>query len=173
MILSPVIFYILVLGAGLAVGAAVYLYFLLREQKKILEIITLFNRWGEHGPGHDFSGELLSFLRAKTETDTACILFEADAVTAEVVDALPENPFSGPYLSPEVYAEAVAKQRCVFIPNYAGYEKASYILSSLSTASAVFIPFQYTENRSGAILLLWKKPRNFSPAFRVYIEQVR
>lgn len=173
MTLSPVVVYTLIVIAGIAIVITVRIYFLFRKQRAVLELVRLFSQPGERDSDQNFSGELLVLLQAATNADSVSLLLEVDPVTAEVTAAFPANPFPSAYLTPEIYAEASEQQQSLFISNYASYKRTSYLLSSIPTASAVFVPFQYAGNRSGVILFLWKKPRRFNRGFRAYIEQVR
>jgi len=115
----------------------------------------------------------LKTLRELALANAAIVLRQLDSVTAEALICLPEHALPSRLTTPNLFAEAIARNQCLYYPNYAASDSATPVLLAQGVKSLAVIPLQQPSNVQGAILLLWHQPTQPSPHLKQLIESLQ
>ncbi|OKH37805.1 hypothetical protein NIES2119_11640 [[Phormidium ambiguum] IAM M-71] len=106
--------------------------------------------------------QALNTLKIFSCADSAIVLRKLDEVTAEALVSLPENLLPDRLTKPDLFAEAIAKNQCVYYPNYPAIRNPATALIAKGVKSVAVLPLKQSDRMCGAIVLLWYEPVNFS-----------
>ena len=120
----------------------------------------------------------LSLLRTLVNADAAIALRQVDEVTAEAVVCLPQTVLSDKFTSPQLFAEAVALNRCLYYQDYPHQPGAIRSLIAAGTRSLAVLPLQPTiiqgsDGLGGGILMIWSRNVTLSPDLKRCLESLR
>ena len=120
----------------------------------------------------------LSLLRTLVDADAAIALRQVDEVTAEAVVCLPQTVLADKFTSPQLFAEAVALNRCLYYQDYPHQPGAIRSLITAGTQSLAVLPLQPTiiqgsDGLCGGILMIWSRNVTLSPDLKRCLESLR
>ncbi|MEO8890903.1 MAG: response regulator [Coleofasciculaceae cyanobacterium] len=115
--------------------------------------------------------QAVSLLRDFAQADSAIALRQLDEVTAEALVCLPEDALPHRLTTPALFADAARENRCLYYPDYPSTPGASHILLAQSTQSLAILPL-ISDNKSGAILLIWHNKTPISRHLQQFIESL-
>lgn len=116
--------------------------------------------------------QALSTLKIFSCADSAIVLRKLDEVTAEALVSLPENVLPDRLTKPDLFAEAIAKNQCIFYPNYPAIRNPVTALVAKGVKSVAVLPLQQSDRMCGAIVLLWYEPVNFSANLQQFLQSL-
>lgn len=115
--------------------------------------------------------QAVSLLRDFAQADSAIALRQLDEVTAEALVCLPEDALPHRLTTPALFADAARENRCLYYPDYPSTPGASHILLAQGTQSLAILPL-ISDNKSGAILLIWHNKTPISRHLQQFIESL-
>jgi diguanylate cyclase (GGDEF)-like protein len=120
----------------------------------------------------------LSLLMTVADADAAIALRQVDEVTAEAVVCLPPSLLPDKFTTPQLFAEAIAQNRCLYYQNYPAQPGAVRSLIALGTRSLAVLPLQPavlegSEGLCGGILIIWLRPITINPELKRCLESLR
>lgn len=104
--------------------------------------------------------------------DGAIVLRQLDEVTAEALVSLPSNALPDRLTKPDLFAEAIAKNQCVYYPNYPAIPNPVTVLVAKGVQSVAVLPLQRGDRMRGAIVLFWYEQVNFSPNLQQFLQSL-
>jgi len=116
--------------------------------------------------------QALSTLKIFSCADGAIVLRKLDEVTAEALISLPENVLPDRLTKPDLFAEAIAKNQCVYYPNYPVIRNPVTALVAKGVKSVAVLPLKQSDRMCGAIVLLWYEPVNFSANLQQFLQSL-
>ena len=114
----------------------------------------------------------LIILKNFSCADGAIVLRKLDEVTAEALVSLPENLLPDRLTKPELFAEAIAKNQCVYYSNYPAIRNPATALVAKGVKSVAVLPLKQSDRMCGAIVLLWHKPVSFSANLQQFLQSL-
>ncbi|MCT7984717.1 EAL domain-containing protein [Laspinema sp. A4] len=122
--------------------------------------------------------QTLSLLMTLVDADGAIALRQVDEVTAEAVVCLPQTVLADKFTSPQLFAEAIALNRCLYYQNYPHHPGAIRGLIAAGTKSLAVLPLQPTvregaEGLCGGILIIWSRNVTLTPDLQRCLESLR
>jgi diguanylate cyclase (GGDEF)-like protein len=122
--------------------------------------------------------QTLSLLMTLVNADAAIALRQVDEVTAEAVVCLPEKLLADKFTSPQLFAEAVALNRCLYYQDYPHQPGAIRSLIAAGTKSLAVLPLQPpvregVEGLCGGILIIWSRNVTLTPDLKRCLESLR
>ncbi|AFY81841.1 putative bifunctional diguanylate cyclase/phosphodiesterase [Oscillatoria acuminata] len=118
----------------------------------------------------------LSLLMSLVDADAAIALRQVDKVTAEAVVCLPQTVLADKFTSPQLFAEAVALNRCLYYQDYPHHPGAIRSLIAAGTKSLAILPLQPregTEGLCGGILIIWSRNVTLTANLKRCLESLR
>ncbi|MBD2104462.1 HAMP domain-containing sensor histidine kinase [Leptolyngbya sp. FACHB-261] len=161
--------------AGLAVVGASSL---LRRFLQVVEwrlaaqaVLTTLAELGSEAAPDTALHQALTMLRDFARADGAIALRQLDEVTAEALVCLPATVLPCQLTTPALFAEALARNQCLYYRDYASMPNASRLLLAQGTQSLAVLPLA-SDGLRGAILLLWHRRTGVSSTLRGFIESL-
>ncbi|MCT7987570.1 putative bifunctional diguanylate cyclase/phosphodiesterase [Laspinema olomoucense] len=120
----------------------------------------------------------LSLLMTLVDADAAIALRQVDEVTAEAVVCLPPTVLADRLTSPQLFAEAIALNRCLYYQNYPHQPGAIRSLIAAGTKTLAVLPLQPrvtegAEGLCGGILIIWSRNVTLTPDLKRCLESLR
>lgn len=150
--------------------------FLLRVEWKLASqnVLAALTGTGDPEGADTIIANTLTMLREYGQADAAIALRQIDDVTAEAIACVPATALPSSFTSPQIFAEALANNRCTYYLDYQATPGANRTLVSKGAKSVAVLPLSAPEGdevtrgpKPGAIVLVWYHPYRVSGYFQL------
>jgi diguanylate cyclase (GGDEF)-like protein len=116
--------------------------------------------------------QAVDVLKQMSGADAVIVYKQVDAVTAEALMCIPKDVLPDPLTTPEVFAEALEQNRCVYHSHYGQTSQPDPVLTAQGAQSVMILPLHHLHDLRAAIVLVWNQPTTFSPHLKQFVESL-